>query len=397
MNELADVVERAWVDGSREHFPEIAARALADLELSDSSALDGLRWASTCMELPKQLDTQSQFGQPALQVVHRRGFHVELLYWFDASTDTHQHGFSGAFRVLSGASLHTRYEFAHSDTIETRLQVGALRVSSSELLERGDVRSIPSGPGLIHSLFHLEHPSVTLVVRTRGSGCDQPQFSYWKPGWAVDPRGLCAMGQRRVQCARALARVDPEELTSCSREVLCAVDFFEFAHIVMVVALDGVPRSVWSSILEQGRERYGGLIDRLGEAVRTRIFARELVRLRATVRSARSRRFLGALAHCNDRCEVLRAMGFVGASAQEGPHLARAGMDVYAELPEGDPSSNLWRWFAEPSFSELLAENPAVGRGSPVDMEVPSSHKASGLARQISKLANESELGPLFR
>jgi hypothetical protein len=53
-------------------------------------------------------------------------------------------------------------------------------------LTAGDVCEIRSGEGLIHSLFHLDRPSVTLVARTYYDPDGGPQYSFLRPGIALD-------------------------------------------------------------------------------------------------------------------------------------------------------------------------------------------------------------------
>jgi hypothetical protein len=54
-------------------------------------------------------------------------------------------------------------------------------------MRTGDVRQILSGDRFIHSLFHLDRPSVTMVVRTKHDSGTDPQYSYFPPGIAYDP------------------------------------------------------------------------------------------------------------------------------------------------------------------------------------------------------------------
>ena len=94
----------------------------------------------------------------------------------DATASIHQHAFSGAFRVVTGSSLHSEYEFVEQARVSQLLLLGEVRTQRLEALTRGDVRRITSGrAGLVHSLFHLDQPSVTLVIRTYGEPWAQPQ------------------------------------------------------------------------------------------------------------------------------------------------------------------------------------------------------------------------------
>jgi hypothetical protein len=64
--------------------------------------------------------------------------------------------------------------------------IGDIQFERAELLRRGDCRAISSGPEFIHSLFHLDRPSVSLVVRTTNDPETYPQYGYLKPFIAKD-------------------------------------------------------------------------------------------------------------------------------------------------------------------------------------------------------------------
>src|SRR5262249_38085080 len=125
------------------------------------------------------------FGQPPVTLYRARDFYISALYWLEGTTDIHEHGFSGAFRVLEGSSIHAVYDFSRPATITPRLAYGHLLLSEAELLRKGATRRIQLGGEFIHSLFHLDSPSVTIVVRTGREGLRQN--SYCRPGVAFDP------------------------------------------------------------------------------------------------------------------------------------------------------------------------------------------------------------------
>jgi len=166
IQELGDSVARAWLaaDYADEAFPEIASHALRESELLRGSESQLSEWFLTDTCLPDQ--QFREFGQPALTLYRGHKFYIELLYWLDSTTAIHQHSFAGAFGVFKGSSLHTQYDFHCDRVLSSELIVGDLIFRSSNLLTQGDVREIHPGKEFIHSLFHLERPSITLVVRT---------------------------------------------------------------------------------------------------------------------------------------------------------------------------------------------------------------------------------------
>ncbi len=92
------------------------------------------------------MDLSAEFGDRALTVAHRPDFHIQALYWKDASTTIHEHGFSAALTVLSGTSVNVQYKFEVDDATTPYLITGRLKHKSGELLRAGEVREIQAGP-----------------------------------------------------------------------------------------------------------------------------------------------------------------------------------------------------------------------------------------------------------
>lgn len=187
---LGERVGSRWerVGRSDSAFAEIAADELRATDLDGSwSALDLLREALVSDALPPQgvfPNANGKFGEPSVGVYLGDGFVIEMNFWVDGSTAIHDHSFSGAFRVLAGSSLHTVHAFTERRRIDSRFAAGELRALGSELLGEGDVRQVIAGPSFVHALFHLERPSVTLLVRTVHEADRQPLRGYDPPCFA---------------------------------------------------------------------------------------------------------------------------------------------------------------------------------------------------------------------
>ncbi|MGH7868769.1 MAG: hypothetical protein ACREP9_14340, partial [Candidatus Dormibacteraceae bacterium] len=163
---LTREIDGAWAkaDYDKDRFSEIALRSLNQSLDLDFSAL--ARLVSSGLELPQQRRLDQGFGQPALTLYHGERFVVEALCWHTGSPAIHQHAFSGAFRVATGRSVHARYSFTEHERLETRVSLGTLELKGVDLLDVGMVTEIPRGRGLIHSTFHLDNPSMTIIVRS---------------------------------------------------------------------------------------------------------------------------------------------------------------------------------------------------------------------------------------
>ena len=189
-HQLGVEIETIWRDQNynEELFPTLAADALKRADLpSKLTAGDVLEWTLKETELPRQRDVPARFGDPPITIYSGLRFHIDVYFWFQGTTATHQHGFCGAFQVLHGSSIHSWYEFERRVAVNAFCEIGDIKLRVCEILERGDVQEIKSGRRYIHSLFHLDQPSATIVVRTDRSPLDLPQFSYHKPCLAIDP------------------------------------------------------------------------------------------------------------------------------------------------------------------------------------------------------------------
>jgi hypothetical protein len=211
--ELGQAVEQAWA-ARRDHvavFPEVATRCLREVEVPEGlDAPTILRSVAMARHLVRQEDPRGTFGSPPVTLWRSREFFVSALFWFDGTTSVHQHAFSGAFRVLAGGSIHAPYKFSLGEEVTHRLILGDLQLDQPELLRSGDVRAIEPGNSFIHGLFHLERPSVTLVVRTYGQPRHEPQYNYLRPGVGYDASYRDDQLERRLQSVMALADLDPD-------------------------------------------------------------------------------------------------------------------------------------------------------------------------------------------
>src|SRR5262249_49930783 len=108
----------------------------------------------------------------------------------------------------------------------SRLLLGDVRLKRVELLTRGAIRPILSGNRFIHALFHLDRPSVTIVVRTHTDRLEDPQFSYMKPNVAFDPflQSSQSLGQGKLQLLSFLKRFEPDSFVRTWKEFLASID-----------------------------------------------------------------------------------------------------------------------------------------------------------------------------
>jgi hypothetical protein len=219
--ELGALVTRKWArkNFDESSFPDVAVDSLIESDVLNRVELeDIIDWFVTSPTVPEQ--QYRDFGQPPINVFLSERFFIEVLFWYDSTTTIHQHAFSGAFGVLAGSSLHTSYHFELGEEISSHLKFGKVQFISSELLQRGDVRPIHIGNQLIHSLFHLERPSLSLVIRVKTKNEYKPQFNYLRPSLAINPECKEEPFYTQLRLLAGLGRTDPNAFWRTAKSII---------------------------------------------------------------------------------------------------------------------------------------------------------------------------------
>lgn len=184
---LGDDLTARWrARGNREEeFPAIAADHNAPSHVRPAEILD---WVLQADALPYQEPSEIDL---ALTLYWSERFAIYALFWVDGTTLIHDHDAWGAFQVLAGSSLHTTFSFDESERVTSCVALGELKLRKLETLRQGDVREVAVGRAFIHSLFHLDRPSVTIAIFTKSPAV---------------LRGALRVPQLRVRLRRPLQR-----------------------------------------------------------------------------------------------------------------------------------------------------------------------------------------------
>jgi hypothetical protein len=259
--EVGQQVERSWADvrGSEDSFPEVAEKVLREVDApSDLDAAGLLGAVVDTPALPEQQDRKGVFGQPPVTVYQGTNFYIAVLFWFDGTTTIHEHSFSGALRVLQGSSIHVGYRFETTELVNRRLRFGTLSTKFAEVLRLGDVRPIHASGEGAHSLFHLDRPSVTMVVRTYLEPWAQPQLDYLRPGLAFDPFYRNDDLDLRYRAIAALREVDAEGALSSAMKLVDRLDILSGLTLLQRWSAAG-DRRTFSELLQRFTERHGSV------------------------------------------------------------------------------------------------------------------------------------------
>ena len=347
--ELGALVENRWrgQNYNEELFPEIASAALSDLNpASRVDPWDIIRWVHTSPDLPEQMDPIGKFGNPPITLYVGPRFYIDAYYWLDGTTTIHQHAFSGAFQVLLGGSVHVKYHFEKDREINPHFLTGKILLNEVSLLAQGDVREIYPGPQFIHSLFHLERPSVTVTIRTYKAPAAAVQYSYLKPFLAINPFFTDTSLTKKVQTVSLLLRMKHPQADAFIGELVESSDF-QTTHAVLQQAFDflchreleeimGVSRrrDRFQTLLDRARGKHGELADLLLPVFEEGWRQSEITRRRTEIKGEDHRFFLALLLNVPDRVTVLRL--------------------VREKFSDQDPVELVVRWVRELSATKIF-------------------------------------------
>jgi hypothetical protein len=366
LDELEERVERAFRAAQHDEarFPSIACEALERARLHDHIAPEEiLAWMCSDEKLPEAFDPEARFGQPPVTLRSADRFVVDALFWLDGTTSIHDHAFSGAFCLLQGSSIHTRYTFVERAVVSARMATGDLVRAETELLRRGQVRPISGGAALVHSLFHLDRPSVSIVVRTRDEPAHLPQHRYFRPGVRVASRPPDRRNVARIRALRVLRERGADAFSANLERALRATDLQGPLEIGLELSGDPPAQEQVGRLVEQ---IHGAFAADLRSALREAARQDQLFLRRSRFRDPDHRFFLGVLLNAPDR---------------------EAARRLVAAREEGDPMGHVLRW-----LRELSALPSPVSPSEPNALNLPLDEAALAFLEAWLTSPDDAEL-----
>jgi hypothetical protein len=241
-------------------FADVATKELSQSNILETVSSEEI--VSWLMKPPHDVEQNiSDVGQPPVRLYTGDGFYIEALFWVDGTTAIHEHPFTGAFGVLCGSSVQSKYAFVPERVVSQRLVVGRTRFLMSEVLIKGSVRAIHSGNRLIHSVCHLDRASVTIHAHT-SSGSSRPQYVYWKPYLAVDEIGLPSISVIQTRMLESLARTNVLSFWKAAREMSGESDSLMLFRLLSIAfRLRKKDNENWSDLLSVIPSRSRWLLD----------------------------------------------------------------------------------------------------------------------------------------
>ncbi|MGH8047571.1 MAG: hypothetical protein ACREKL_10015 [Chthoniobacterales bacterium] len=325
--ELGRTVRKQWQkeNFSLPAFPEIARTALEKKSPAKHVDLAALV-REFLLDDAQPFQSASGFGQPELIVYDDPRFYIQILFWLEGTTQIHQHEFSGAFHVLQGSSLHSEFEFVRVKPVTAHFRLGDLKLKHTQLLVTESTVPIISGGACIHSLFHLDTPSVSVVVRTHTDPGTGPQFTYLPPHIAVDPFFTDALTTRRTQLLDVLERTGDRSYAKVVRQMVAELDF-ERGFFILQNCLGHLRATgAWDGVWAAFQKKHGALANPVLPTLEEIIRRDTLVGFRGAVTDPEHRFFLALLLNVPTRAGLLK---------------------LVAERYPGDAVQTVLRWAAE--------------------------------------------------
>jgi len=321
--ELGRNIEAAWIASGYdlEKFPGLCVDRVSAARIHEVVRPDDvIRWALSS-DLPPQLDAKARFGQPPITVYRGRRFVIDVLFWVDGTTAIHDHAFSGAFSVLSGSSIETTFAFTASKELDGRFRLGQLGITGTALRRAGDVSPIAAGPRFIHSLFHLDRPSVSLVVRTFTDPVSGIQFRYHPSGFAHQDPFDDEMRDRQVRIVELLLQTEHPDLELQIGDLIARADLQTAFAAVRACMRVRDPR-VQERLVRKVRDPAIASIFRDWLSHEQRLGM--LIRARADVVDAELRFLLAVLMNAHRRADALLLVSEFMRSESPAPWIAQA-------------------------------------------------------------------------
>jgi hypothetical protein len=357
---LGALVESRWKaeNYSEQLFPEIAAQALTEFDLpARVDPWEIIRWVHAAGSLPHQYDVEGRFGNPPITLFAGPRFYIDVYYWLDGTTSIHQHSFTGAFQVLLGSSIHSRYSFREERIINEHFSAGELALEEVQLLKLKDVRMIRAGRNFIHSLFHLDRPSATITVRTEHTPSAALQYDYRKPHFALDPFFRNPVLTKKLQTIGLLLGMKHKDADAMIGDLVCSADFhtayfvlaetFQQLHNNEMDALFGLStgKDRFKAILERCKRTHGELADLVLPVLEEQERQMSIVQRRGTITSDAHRFFLALLLNVPSREKILQL--------------------VKQRYPHQDPVETILDWVEELARTRVLGSKETNALGMP--------------------------------
>ena len=211
---------------------------------------------------------------------------------------------------------------------------GQLERVSTEILRPGVMRPIHAGDRLIHQLFHLELPSVTIVIRTYGERPHLPQYRYLPPGLAIDREDSDELRTRRLILLDGMARGHIDGLWKYTCNLIESGNLETLFYIFSTLTRRKIDRGLLMELYSVARQRHGDIVDLFQRVCEEERRTRIVTALRSKVSDPEARFLLALLMLMPDRNAIFET--------------------IRLQLPNAEPLSMIETWLEGMSGKETI-------------------------------------------
>ncbi len=313
LERVRDQVERDFrqVNFDHDRFADIAEAALigADVATNFHFDFDELtRWVLQPDHVAPR-DGSRLFSNLPVNVASGTGFFVEMLLWTTSTPSIHQHSFSGAFTVARGSSIHSQFRIETLERITEAVQLVKGSLDTTEALKPGMVRRINAGSQLTHSTFHLDEPTISIVVRTMYEPWHQPQLSLLPPNYTYAPAWLRRDGQidYLARAFQVMSAISAPDFMQVALDRFGDLDFGR-ALLLLVETFPLFIGPDLERVLARFMEAHGRLADGLPAVAKRHDLEARIGRLRHVTSDEHERFALAALMVAQDHAQARRIL-----------------------------------------------------------------------------------------
>ncbi|AXG71990.1 hypothetical protein KORDIASMS9_04251 [Kordia sp. SMS9] len=166
MKEFTSILNKIEHEWKRNHYkldvlPSIGIHTINQFKIHQK--IDELLISNFHHQLTKY-DTHPALG--VIKIAQTPLLAMYLHIWDRDIGTPHHHVWSGFFMNLKGTIIHSIYNFEEEESFGANLKFGTLSTKKREILLQGDAVPVFPGKAYIHGLWHIDHPCVSLSVRT---------------------------------------------------------------------------------------------------------------------------------------------------------------------------------------------------------------------------------------
>jgi hypothetical protein len=248
LKQIKDITLNAqhhWVSSKNDvdSFPQISQRLLQSLDLKTLLEDDFLKELLKT-ELPEQYYKKNDFSNFPLCISREQDVFVDLYFWKDVNTNIHNHHFIGAFGVLEGEVIQTKFNFTNENQVAQGVWMGDCQATSSDTLKPGDTQGIFLGDDFIHQSLHFHHKkahTVTICLRTLPLK-DRAISSFFPPGLKFISQGLEETKAKKLDAMFYFYQTDKTKFKSLILDFFNSLGLNEQVNLVNGISSRGQGR-----------------------------------------------------------------------------------------------------------------------------------------------------------